>query len=152
MLCFALLVTTLQTQTSEAYLAGTQQKDEVLQAQWGIWLQLPEVAFGSIIPIPPIKSSELPSIIIGQGIELTYIALLTGLRIATHTTKKWGRVVAAIIILFMGAIAIFNFNADLVYGNVSAETHVIFALFCTFVVGFFPTWGLTLIEHGWKSS
>lgn len=147
---FAILVITLQTQTNEAYINGTEHVDNIMQAQWSIWLQLPKLMFGSAVPGPDVSPNELPGIIIGQGIELAYLALIGGLEIALLTSQKLGRLLGAIVIILLFLIAIFDFYTDLAYGNVSPQAHVIFAVFCTLVVGFFPTWGLTLIEHGWK--
>ena len=150
LLGFALLVITLQTQTNEAYINGTQLSGNVLAAQWSIWLQLPKLMFGSSVPGPDVRPNDLPGIIIGQGIELTYLALIGGLETAMHTSKRLGRLIGTMIIILLLLVAIFDFYTDLAYGNVSPQAHVIFAVFCTLVVGFFPTWGLTLIEHGWR--
>ncbi len=150
LLGFALLVITLQTQTNEAYINGTQHVDNVLSAQWSIWLQLPKLMFGDNVPGPDVKPNDLPGIIIGQGVEIVYLALIGGLEIAIHTSNKLGRLLGAVVVILLLLIAIFDFYTDLAYGNVSPQVHVIFAIFCTLVVGFFPTWGITLIEHGWK--
>jgi hypothetical protein len=150
LLGFALLVITLQTQTNEAYINGTERTGSILQAQWSIWLQIPKLMFGSVVPGPDVTPDDLPGIIMGQGVELTYIALISGLEIALHTSKRMGRFVGAIAIILLVLISIFDFYTDLVYGNVSQEAHIAFAVFCTFVIGFFPIWGITLIEHGWK--
>jgi hypothetical protein len=150
LLGFAVLVITLQTQTNEAYISGTQHVENILQAEWSIWLQIPKLMFGKAIPGPDVSPNDLPGIIIGQGIELAYIALIGGLEIAMHTSQKMGRFVGAIAIILLILISIFDFSTDLIYGNVSPQAHIVFAIFCTFVVGFFPTWGITLIEHGWK--
>ena len=150
MLGFALLVLTLQTQTNEAYINHAAVSQKVLQAQWSIWLQIPKLVFGSGIPGPDIGPDDLPGIVIGQGVELVYLSLIAGFQIATHSSQKFGKVLGVIIVVFLLAIAIFDFWTDLAYGNISSEAHFIFAVFCTFVIGFFPTWGLALIEHGWK--
>lgn len=150
LLGFALLIITLQTQTNEAYINGTQHTDSTIQAQWSIWLQIPKLVFGASVPGPNVSPDELIGVIIGQGIELVYLALIGGLEITMHTSKKLGRLIGAIIIILLFLIAIFNFYTDLVYGNVSPQAHIIFAIFCTLVVGFFPTWGIALIEHGYR--
>lgn len=148
---FALLVITLQTQTNEAFINGTQYADgNILQAQWSIWTQLPKLVFGDAIWGPDVHPDDLPGIVIGQGVELVYLALVAGLEIALHTSNKLGRLLGAIVVIFLALITIFNFYTDLVYGNVSPTAHVMFALFCTLVAGFFPSWGIALIEHGWK--
>ena len=150
LLGFALLIVTLQTQTNEAYINGTQQTDEVMQAQWTIWLQIPKLAFGDAVPGPAITTENINGIIVGQGIELVYVSIVSGIGIAMATTRKMGRVVGAIALVGLILISIFDFYTDLVYGNVSPFAHFIFAVFCTFVIGFFPPWGLSLIEHGFK--
>ena len=150
LLGFALLIVTLQTQTNEAYINGTQQTDEVMQAQWTIWLQIPKLAFGDAVPGPAITTENINGIIVGQGIELVYISIVTSMGIAMATTRKLGRIMGAIAIVGLIAISLFDFYTDLVYGNVSPMAHFIFAVFCTFVIGFFPAWGLSLIEHGFK--
>jgi hypothetical protein len=150
LLGFAGLVITLQTQTNEAFVNGTQHTGNIIQAQWTIWLQIPKLMFGSNVPGPEVSSDDLVGIILGQGVELVYLALIGGLEIAIHTSNKLGRLLGAVVIIFMILICIFDFYTDLVYGNVSPAAHFIFAVFCTLVAGFFPTWGLTLIEHGWK--
>ena len=149
-LVFALLVITLQTQTNEAYINGTAHRGNILQAQWSIWLQIPKLMFGSNVPGPDVSPDDLPGIIIGQGVELVYVALIAGLEIAMHSSKKLGRLLGAIVIILLLLISIFDFSTDLIYGNVSPTAHLVFAIFCTLVIGFFPTWGFSLIEHGWK--
>jgi hypothetical protein len=150
LLGFALLVITLQTQTNEAYINGTQHTEATIQAQWTIWLQIPKLIFGSAVPGPDVRPDELIGVIVGQGVELAYLGLVAGLEITMHTSQKMGRIAGIIITILLIIISIFDFYTDLVYGNVSPVVHVIFAVFCTFVIGFFPTWGLSLVEHGWK--
>ena len=150
LLMFALLIITLQTQTNEAYVNGTSQKEEKLEAQWSIWLQIPRLMFGNNVSASDISMDALPGIIIGQGVELVYIAIVSGIGIAKHASQKTGRILGIAIIIGLIAISIFDFYTDLVYGNVSPTTHFIFAIFCTFVIGFFPTWAISLIESGWK--
>jgi hypothetical protein len=147
---FAGLVITLQTQTNEAYINGTQHVDNIIQAQWTIWLQIPKLMFGSAVPGPDVKPDDLVGIVLGQGIELVYLALIAGLQITMRTSNKLGKLFGTIVTILLFIIAVFDFYADLVYGNVSPAAHIAFAVFCTLVTGFFPTWGLTLIGHGWK--
>src|SRR5215813_3553579 len=111
LLGFSILVITLQTQTNEAYINHTQQKDEVIQAQWGIWLQLPKLMFGKGIPGDDITSDTLQGVIIGQGIEITYLSLIAARTITMHTSRRQGRVTGAVIIILLFLIAIFDFNA-----------------------------------------
>ncbi len=150
MLGFAFLIVTLQTQTNEAYVNGNTQSSEKMQAQWSIWLQIPKLMFGDNVPGPDVTSDDLLGVILGQGIELSYITTITGREIAMHTSQKVGRLVGAISIILLILMSIFDFYTDLIYGNASPQAHFMFAVFCTFVIGFFPTWGLTLIEHGIK--
>ena len=150
LLLFAGLVITLQTQTNEAFIGGTQRKEEVFQAQWSIWLQIPKLTFGSSVPGPDVSPDDVPSIIMSQGVELVYLALIAGFAIAVHTSNKLGRLLGAVVFIILVCISVFNFYADLIYGNVSPGVHAAFAIFCTFAAGFFPTWGTTLIIHGWK--
>jgi hypothetical protein len=152
LLGFAGLVITLQTQTNEAYINGTQHTGNIIQAQWTIWLQIPKLMFGSNVPGPEVSPDDLVGIILGQGIELVYLALIAALQLTMHTSSRLGRLIGTVVLIFLFVIAVFNFYTDLVYGNVSPVAHAAFALFCTLVAGFFPTWGLALIQHGWKRS
>lgn len=150
LLVSALLVITLQVQTNQAYLNNTQKVENIVQAQWSIWLQIPKLMFGDVVPGPPLKSSEIPGIIVGQMVELVYLALISSVEIAKYSSQKLGRLAGAIAFILSVIICVFNFLADLGYGDVSPQAHVAFAVFCTLIVGFFPTWGFTLIKHGWS--
>lgn len=147
---FWALIATLQIQTSEARVNGQQQNSGSITAEWDIWLQVPRLMFGSAIPSRDIGPDDLDGVIIGQVVELSYVALTAGLEIALHTTQKWGRIGRVVMIIGLACIAIFDFCSDLSYGNVSLQTHVAFAALCTLVIGFFPTWATALMEHGWK--
>lgn len=152
LLLFAVIIITIQTQTNMAYINGASSKDEVIQAQWSIWLQIPKLIFGNVVPGPPVTTKSLPGIVIGQGVELVHLALVKGFDSAVHSTRKLHRLLALVVLVFMVAISIFNFYTDLIYGDMPEEAHWFFALFCTFVVGFFPTWGLTLIRRAWQGA
>ncbi len=111
---FAGLVITLQTQTNEAYINGTQHVDNVIQAQWTIWLQIPKLMFGSNVPGPDVTSSELSGVLLGQGIEIVYLALIAGLQITLHTSSKLGKLFGTLVTILLFVIAVFNFYTDLV--------------------------------------
>jgi hypothetical protein len=147
---FWVLVTTLQTQTNEAFINGTQQVDNILQPQWSIWLQLPKLFLGDIVPGPAIKASETPGVIVGWGVEIFFLALIAGFEIAMHSSSKLGHFLGAVVRILSFVICIFDFYSDATYGNVSPTAHACFAIFCSLVVGFGLTWGLALVEHGWK--
>lgn len=148
---FALLIITLQTQTNEAHFNGTSQSGKIMEAQWGIWLQIPRIAFGDRIPYPPITSDELPGIVLGQGIELTYLMTVTGFGIAVaYASKRWGQFLGLGAIVFLVAVSIFDFYTDYAFGNTTFEIHAAYAILCTVVVGFFPTIGLIFIGYGWR--
>lgn len=146
----SVLIMTLQIQTSEAYLQGTQNENKEIVAQWDIWLQIPRLAFGDRIPGPAITSKNLVSIIIAQVVELVHVALIAGATLAFQASKRWGRLFGTLAIVFLLFIAIFNFSADFAYGDVSLGEHIFFACICTFAIGFFPTWGFILIEWAYK--
>lgn len=150
MLGFSILIVTLQTQTNEAYINHEQQKSEQIQAQWNIWLQIPKLMFGDKVSGPAVTSDDLSGIIVGQGTELVYLATIIGRRTTAHASRKAGRVLGIIAIIFLIGLCIFDFYTDAIYGVASPDAHLIYAIFCTFVIGFFPTWGLTMIEHGVK--
>jgi hypothetical protein len=149
MLTFWALVTTLQIQTTEGYINGTQ-TDNILQPQWSVWLQLPKLVFGDGIPGPAIPSEHAVGVIIGQGMEIFFLALIAGYEIAIHSSQKFGQILGGFMRIASFLIVFFDFFSDANYGNVSPFAHFAFAAFCAFTVGFGLTWGLALIEYGWK--
>lgn len=150
MLGFMFVIVTLQTQTNEAYINGEPQSKEVIQAQWSIWLQVPKLMFGNNVPGDPVTSNDLLGIVLGQGGELVYLSTVTARKIAGHASRKMDKILSIIAFIFLIAISIFDFYTDAVYGTATPMAHFVYACFCTFVIGFFPTWSLTLIEHGIK--
>ena len=149
-LAFWGFVMTMQIQTNEAFINGTQNVNAILQPQWSIWLQFPKLLFGDAVPGPALKDSDLIGIIVGWGVEIFFLALLAAFEVAIHTSQKFGQFLGAVFRVFTFVICIFDFYSDASYGNVSPTAHAAFAIFCSVVVAFGLTWGLSLVEHGWK--
>ena len=149
-LSFWALVTTLQTQTNEAFINGTQNVNNILQPQWDIWFQLPKLMLGSTIPGPTIATTDVPGVIVGQGVEIFFLALIAGFEVTMHSSNRLGHFLGAVVRVLSFVICIFDFYSDATYGNVSPTAHACFAVFCSLVVGFGLTWGLALLETGWK--
>lgn len=147
---FWLLVVTLQIQTTEAYLNGNEGTTNVMQAQWTVWLQIPKMMFGSTIPGPDISTDEAQGDMVAAGIEIFFIGLIVGYEIAMHSSSKLGRLIGGIIRVLSFLICAFDFYSDANYGNVSSTTHAIFAVFCSLVVAFALTWGLAMLEAGYR--
>lgn len=145
------LIITLQVQTSEAALNGTNQAtSDVMQAQWTIWFQIPKLIFGDVIPGDKITNNNGVGVLLGQGIEIVFIGLLVGYEVAQHTQSQKGKILGSFARVCSFLICIFDFYSDSVYGNVAPGVHVMFAIFCSFVVAFALTWGIAMIESGYR--
>jgi hypothetical protein len=147
---FWCLVVTLQVQTTEAYLNGDEQTTNVMQAQWMVWLQIPKMMFGANVPGPDISSNDAQGDIVASGIEIFFIGLIIGYEIAMHTSTKFGKLIGGVIRFISFLVCIFDFYSDVTYGSVSMMTHTIFAIFCSLTVAFALTWGLAMLEAGYK--
>lgn len=150
LLILSLVIITLQTQTSEAYVNGVTPKDETITAQWNIWLQIPKLVFGNRVPGDDVTQSTITGIIVGQTVELLYIIAITARKLVVYASRKMEKVVGFITLLIIVLIGIFDFFTDAAYGVAPFQAHLMFAALCTFIIGFGPTLSLTLMQHGYK--
>jgi hypothetical protein len=153
--CFILLfwvfITTIQIQSSEAFLNSTQQSGKnIFQPQWSIWLQIPKLLLGDKISGPEINQDEAVGIIVAWIIELFFVALIGAYEVTINASQKHGHFLSIVFRIISFAICIFDFWSDANYGNVSEGTHLAFAICCSAVVGFGLTWGIALIQAGSK--
>ena len=142
LLLFWILASTLQIQTSEAFILKGPAVS--LAPNWGI-LRQPFELIGGQLSIDTAKAAMW-----GWGIELIYLVCIVGYEVAhegvmdsNHRLAAWFRT---------GAVALIAFDAytDVQYGQLASGFwgQVAFALVTSFIVAFFGIVGLRLIEHG----
>ncbi len=142
LLLFWILASTLQIQTSEAFILKGPAVS--LAPNWGI-LRQPFELIGGQLTIDLAKAAMW-----GWGIELIYLVCIVGYEVAHEVVKSSNHRLAAWF--RTGAIALIAFDAytDIQYGQLASGFwgQVAFALVTSFIVAFFGVVGLRLIEHG----
>lgn len=134
-----------QVQTNEAFIlhAGNV---TVYKPDWSILVQIPNLVLGNDTP------GEAAATIFGWGIELIYLGFIIGYELLQDSVQRSGQFMAALFKTLSWVVIFFNGWTDYNYGSLGggAWGHIGFALVTSFVVGFFGTIGMYLIEVGWK--
>lgn len=135
-----------QIQTNEAFITHAGQVN-VYKPNWDILFQIPNLVLGNL------NASDAAATIFGWGIELIYLGFIIGyelLQDGIHTRS--GQFMASLFKTLSWAIVAFNGWTDFNYGSLGGGFwgHMGFALITSFIVGFFGTIGMFLIEHGWR--
>ncbi|GHO91535.1 hypothetical protein KSF_015830 [Reticulibacter mediterranei] len=134
-----------QIQTNEAFITNAGQIN-VYHPNWAILWQPIALIAGQQSP------QEAIATIFGWGIELVYLGFVVGYELMQHSVARSGALMGRIFKTGSWIIVGFNFWTDYNYGTLSTAAwgHIAFAFITGFIVGFFGTIGLALIEHGWS--
>ncbi len=134
-----------QIQTNEAFITNAGQIN-VYHPNWAILWQPIALILGEQ------ASQEAIATIFGWGIELVYLGFVVGYELMQHGVARSGALMGRIFKTGSWIIVGFNFWADYTYGTLSTASwgHIAFAGITGFIVGFFGTIGLALVEHGWS--
>lgn len=136
----------MQVQTNEAFITNAGNVN-VYKPDWNILLQIPNLVEGNLL-----SASDAVATIFGWGIELIYLGFIIGYEALQDSVKRSGQFMSGLFRTLSWVIVIFNGWTDYMYGSLGGGIagHLGFALVISFVVGFFGTIGMYLIEHGWK--
>ncbi|GHO97255.1 hypothetical protein KSF_073030 [Reticulibacter mediterranei] len=133
-----------QIQTNEAFITSAGQVD-VYHPNWAVFLQLPNLILGNDTPQDAIAT------IFGWGIELVYLGFIIGAEVLHDSVARSGQAMARLFKTCSWVIVLFNGWADYNYGTFGgAWGHILFAAITSFIVGYFGTIGMYLIESGWS--
>jgi hypothetical protein len=136
-----------QIQTNQALITGGQGVN-VYQPNWRILIQPVLLVVGGL------GANEAIATLVGWGIELVYLGFIIGYEHLHHSVSRSGQVMAKLFRFGAFAIIIFNGWTDYNYGTLGGGEwgHFLFALVMSFVVGYFGTIGMYLLEIGWHRS
>jgi hypothetical protein len=134
-----------QVQTNEAFITHAGAVD-VYKPNWTILLQIPTLMTGGLGP------DEAMATIFGWGIELIYLGFIVGYEVLHESVHRSGQFMAGLFKTLSWVIIIFNGWADYNYGSLGGGFwgHVAFAAVTSFIVAYFGTIGMYLIEYGWE--
>ena len=142
LLLFWILASTLQIQTSEAFILKG--PAVTLAPNWGILRQPLDLVQGRL-SIDMAKATMW-----GWGIELIYLVCIVGYEVAHESVRAANRGLAGWFRTGVVALIAFDAYTDIQYGQLASGFwgQVAFALVTSFIVAFFGIIGLRLIEHG----
>lgn len=134
-----------QIQTNEAFITHAGAVN-VYKPDWSILVQVPSLILGNLSP------GDAAATIFGWGIELIYLGFIIGYEILQDSVQRSGQFMAGLFKTLSWVIVVFNGWTDFNYGSLGGGYwgHLGFALVTSFIVGFFGTIGMYLIESGWK--
>lgn len=137
-----------QIQTNEAFIAHSGEVN-VYRPNWSIIMQ--PLSLVGVGEAP--NANDAVAIIFGFGIELIYLGFIIGYEVVHDTVQQSsGKLMASLFRSGSWAIVAFNGYIDFNYGTLGSGFwgHFFFALMTSFIVGFFGTIGMHLIQAGWK--
>ena len=134
-----------QVQTNEAFITHAGDVS-IYKPDWSIIFQVPNLVLGNL------ASGEAAATIFGWGIELIYLGFIVGYEILQDSVQRSGQFMGGLFRTLSWVIVIFNGWTDFQYGSLGGGFwgHFGFAVVTSFIVGFFGTIGMYLIESGWK--
>ena len=134
-----------QIQTNEAFITN-QGQVSIYKPNWEVLLQVPLLIAGGLSP------SEAVATIFGWGIELIYLGFIIGYELLQEAAYRSGQAMGNLFRVCSWAIVLFNGWTDFNYGTLGGGLwgHIFFAAVTSFIVGFFLTIGIFLIECGWQ--
>ncbi len=133
-----------QIQTNEAPLLGGANID-VFQPNWAVLMQIPNLFMGTL------SANEATAAIVGWGIEILYLGFIVGgVELMKDAAHRSGRVIGSILITGAIGIVIYGMYNDYRYGTMPYLGHIGFAIMMSFIVGFFGTAGIYLLEKAWQ--
>jgi hypothetical protein len=142
LLAFWILASTLQIQTSEAFILKG--PAVTLAPNWGILKQPVELVQGYL------STDMAKAAMWGWGIELIYLVCIVGYEVAHESVKSSNRHLASWFRTGVVALIAFDAYTDFQYGQLASGPwgQLAFALVTAFIVAFFGIVGFRLIEHG----
>ncbi len=142
---FFLLALMMQVATNEAFMLGGTPVVGY-KPDWSLFLQIPALFLGQTSP------SQSIAIVFGWGIELIYLGFIVGYDRMHHAVTASGRTMATFFRVGSWGIVLFDIWTDANYGTLGSGMggHIAFAVMIGFMVAFFGTIGLSLIEYGWS--
>ncbi len=142
LLLFWILASTLQIQTSEAFILKG--PAVTLAPNWGILRQPLDLVQGRL------STDMAKASMWGWGIELIYLVCIVGYEVAHESVRATNRHLASWFRTGVVALIAFDAYTDVQYGQLASGFwgQVAFALVTSFIVAFFGIIGLRLIEHG----
>jgi hypothetical protein len=142
LLVFWILASTLQIQTSEAFILKG--PAVTLAPNWGILKQPVELVQGYL------TTDMAKAAMWGWGIELIYLVCIVGYEVAHESVKASNRHLSSWFRTGVVALIAFDAYTDFQYGQLASGPwgQLAFALVTAFIVAFFGIVGFRLIEHG----
>ncbi len=146
-LLFFVVAYMAQIQTNEAFITNAGQVN-VYKPDWLILMQPVNLVLGNLSP------SEAMATIFGWGIELIYVSFIIGYEMMKHSSSRSGVMMSKIFITMSWGLVGLNWWTDYNYGTIGGGIagHIGFACMISFIVGFFGTIGIALLEHGYHKS
>jgi hypothetical protein len=134
-----------QVQTNEAFITASGQVN-LYKPNWEIFMQIPNLVLGFS------SAQEGSATLFGWGIELIYLGFVVGAELLHDAAARSGQTMAGIFKSLSYAIVVFNGWTDYNYGSFGSGIggHLLFACIMSFIVGFFGTIGMYLIESAWS--
>ena|SRR2546429_399270 len=115
-LLFWFIALMVQVQTSEAFLMHSSSTVNILQPEWSIFLQIPELLTGKL------TSAEGKAALWAWGIELLFLGIFLGWDEMRAAVSPTGKFLTGIFEFGMIAIIIYNVVSDFFYGNFGDTT------------------------------
>ncbi len=142
LLLFWMLASTLQIQTSEAFILRG--PAVTLAPNWGILRQPLDLLQGRL------STDMAKASMWGWGIELIYLVCIVGYEVAHESVRATNRHLASWLRTGVVALIAFDAYTDVQYGQLASGFwgQVAFALVTAFIVAFFGIIGVRLIEYG----
>ncbi len=142
---FGIAAMSLQIQTTEVWINGGGVAS--ITPNYSIFTQPLDMLNGKI------SGNALIDVLVGWGIELTFIMCLIGFEHAHAGVRRGNSKLADVFVVGCIIVAAMNWLADYNYAAVRSGIlgHVVFACIMSFVVAFFPLAGLKLIEAAFHS-
>jgi hypothetical protein len=138
-----------QVQTNEAFITAAGQVN-VYHPNWLVLWQLPNLLLGNT------TAGEGASIMFGWGVELVYLGFVVSSEMLHDAASRSGRTMAGLFKVLSYGIVVFNGWTDYNYGSFGSSSgiggHLLFAAIMSFIVGFFGTIGMYLLECAWRRS
>ena len=115
-------------------------------SDWSILWQIPNLVVGND------SASEAAATIFGWGIELVYLGFIVGYELLHDSVQRSGQFMGGLFRTLSWVIVLFNGWTDYNYGSLGGGQwgHLGFAFVTSFIVGFFGTIGMYLLEIGWR--
>jgi hypothetical protein len=148
-LLFWFIALMIQVQTSEAFLMHSPAQVNVMQPEWGIFMQIPNLLQGHL------SSSEGKAALWAWGIEILFLGIFLGWEEMRSAVSPTGKVLVGIFEFGMIGIIIYNLVSDFLYANVGDTTffgQLGFAVLASAMALFFAAIGVHFLLLGVKKT